>query len=111
MAWRDQDAKLAYLGRERFHMRRCPGALWCGEGDEFDRLRGVLLALIRRHDAMLPGSRSPVRVLEWQIRVERLAAEVGEDVDVDGPGAEPRRERHVYRLRLEGDRWAFSGGA
>ena len=49
--WRDQDARLAYVGRERFHMKPCSIALWCGEGDQFDRLRGVLLALFRRHDA------------------------------------------------------------
>jgi hypothetical protein len=51
VVWRDQDARLAYLGRERFHMKPCSIALWCGEGDQFDRLRGVLLALFRRHDA------------------------------------------------------------
>src|SRR6185369_12355594 len=53
VAWRGEAARLSYLGRERFHMRACSIALWCGEGDQFDRLRGVLLALFRRHDAVL----------------------------------------------------------
>jgi hypothetical protein len=51
VVWRDQEAKLSYLGRERFHMKPCSIALWCGEGDQFERLRGVLVALFRRHDA------------------------------------------------------------
>ncbi|BDG10604.1 nuclear transport factor 2 family protein [Anaeromyxobacter paludicola] len=49
--WRGQSATLTYLGRERFHMHPCSIALYCAEGDGFDRLRGVLLALFRREDA------------------------------------------------------------
>lgn len=142
VSWRDQSASLAYLGRERFHVARC-AAGWCAEGDQFDRLRGVLLALFRRHDAQqrrdvpayqallaagyrdgdedraaagrrlaasLPRVEGAARVLAWQIRVDRFSAEVGEDVEVSLPGAAPRRERHVYRLALEGDRWGFVGG-
>ncbi len=55
VVWRDQQASLAYVGRERFHMKRCAIAGWCGEGDQFDRLRGVLLPLFRRHDARQRG--------------------------------------------------------
>jgi hypothetical protein len=51
VAWRDQTAHLRYLGREKFHMSPCRIAGWCGEGDQFERLRGVLVALFRRHDA------------------------------------------------------------
>ena len=51
VAWRDQTAKLRYIGREKFHMTPCRIAGWCGEGDQFERLRGVLVALFRRHDA------------------------------------------------------------
>ncbi len=142
VAWRDEQARLAYVGREEFHMRPCAIALWCGEGDQFDRLRGVLLALFRHHDALrggdaeacarlvadgyrdgaedraaavrrlaleLPRRPRAVRVVAWQIRVDRAAAEVGEDVEVDGsPGA--RRERHLYRLAREHDRWVFTAG-
>ncbi len=137
-AWRDQQATLTYLGRERFHMKPCSIALWCAEGDQFDRLRGVLLALFRRRDASERGDadalarllsarrppREPVarlagersreevdRVVGWQIRIERDSAEVGEDVEVARSGAEPRRARHVYRLEREGERWLFVDGA
>ena len=143
VAWRDQDARLTYLGRERFHMKPCSFALWCGEGDQFDRLRGVLSVLFRRHDAMerrdleaygrllsaryrdrgqdraeterrlereLSGPPARIRVTAWQIRVERDGAEVGEDLEIAAPGQEPRRERHVYRLVRESERWVFAGG-
>ena len=53
--WRDQQATIRYLGRERFHMKPCRIALWCGEGDQFERLRGVLQVLFRRHDAASAG--------------------------------------------------------
>ncbi|HET9595400.1 MAG TPA: nuclear transport factor 2 family protein, partial [Anaeromyxobacteraceae bacterium] len=142
-AWRDQAAALSYLGRERFHMRRCAIALWCGEGDQFDRLRGVLTTLFRRHDAwqtrdaeaygrlLAPGYRDGgedraaalarvtgalgpaaprARVLGWQVRIERDAAEVGEDLELAGPADALRRERHVYRLAREGERWLFVSG-
>jgi hypothetical protein len=134
--WREGQAKLSYLGRERFHMKPCSIALWCAEGDQFDRLRGVLLALFRRRDALerrdaaalaqllsarhaarVPAGRatddlakSPGRVLSWQIRVERDGAEVGEDVEVAKPGSEPRAEHHVHRLEREGERWLFVDG-
>jgi hypothetical protein len=141
VTWRGEAARLSYLGRERFHMRPCSIALWCGEGDQFDRLRGVLLALFRRHDAVLArdaaalerlagaayadrgedraaalrrvakelaGAAGGVRVEAWQIRVDRETAEVGEDAEVDG--GPPRRERRVYRLAREGERWVFTGG-
>jgi hypothetical protein len=142
-AWRDQAAAVVYLGRERFHMKPCAIALWCGEGDQFDRLRGVLTALFRRHDAW--QTRDPeaygrllapsyqdrgedraaaaarlartlavdpprARVLGWQIRVERDQAEVGEDVELAQAGGERRRERRLYRLARQGERWLFVAG-
>jgi hypothetical protein len=143
VVWRDQQARLTYLGRERFHMKPCSIALWCGEGDQFERLRGVLVALFRRHDAYqrrdlegygrllaahyrdrdedrasalrrlereLGSPSGEARVVSWQIRVDRAGAEVGEDVEIDGAGPGPRRERHVYRLELEAGRWVFSAG-
>jgi hypothetical protein len=142
-AWRDQDAKLAYVGRERFHMRPCSIALWCGEGDQFSRMRAVLITLFRRVDAVeqrdadahdrllsprysdrgedrdaarrrlareLAGPARRVRVLGWQIRVERETADVGEDVEIAAAGKPPHRERHVYRLERDGERWLFAGG-
>lgn len=143
VVWRDEEARLAYLGREQFHMQPCSIALWCGEGDQFARLRGVLVALFRRHDAMragdvdaygrllaagyrdgaddraaalrragatLPAMAGRVRVVGWQIRVDRSGAEVGEDLALgDGP-APARAERHVLRLARDGERWVFTGG-
>jgi len=50
--WRDQAAQVSYVGREVFHMRPCSIALWCAEGDQFSRLRGVLRTLFRRTDAL-----------------------------------------------------------
>jgi hypothetical protein len=133
--WRDQRANISYLGRERFHMKPCSIALWCAEGDQFEHLRGVLLALFRRLDAIeqrdaealtrLLSARLPDRartgrealgtsgrdhVLGWQIRVERDGAEVGEDVEVARSGGEPRRERRLYRLERVGERWLFVDG-
>jgi hypothetical protein len=135
VVWRDQEAKLSYLGREQFHMRPCSIALWCGEGDQFQRLRGVLLTLFRRQDAWRlgdaeayarllsaevardarerPAAGAPVRsrILAWQIRVERDTAEVGEDAEEEGlTGGAAHRLRHVFRLRREGERWVFVGG-
>jgi len=142
VVWRDQEAKLAYIGRERFHMKPCAIAGWCGEGDQFERLRGVLLALFRRRDALqqgdaaalarlmaprtgdivegrgapdrLDGALGPLpshaRVTAWQIRVERDAAEVGEDLEVTAPGGPARAERRLLRLLRVGERWLFAGG-
>ena len=53
--WRDQAARVSYLGRESFHMRPCSIALWCAEGDQFARLRGVLRTLFRMDDARRAG--------------------------------------------------------
>jgi hypothetical protein len=51
VVWREQKADVSYVGREAFRMTRCKIALWCGDGDQFARLRGVLTALFRRADA------------------------------------------------------------
>jgi hypothetical protein len=51
VTWRDERAALTYVGREAFGMTRCSIALWCGDGQQFARLRGVLTALFRREDA------------------------------------------------------------
>ena len=142
VVWRDQEAKLAYIGRERFHMKPCSIARWCAEGDQFERLRGVLLALFRRQDALqqrdvaalarlvapregtaaeergaaeqlagaLAAPQARVRVTAWQIRVEREAAEVGEDLEVTAPGTPARAERRLHRLVRQGERWLFAGG-
>lgn len=57
VGWRDESAELRYVGREKFHMHPCSQAVWCAEEDQFSRLRGVLLLLLRRQDAF--NSRDP----------------------------------------------------
>lgn len=51
VVWRTERADLSYVGREAFQMTPCTIALWCGDGEQFARLRGVLTALFRRADA------------------------------------------------------------
>jgi hypothetical protein len=51
VVWRGERAEVSYVGREAFQMTRCKIALWCGDGQQFARLRGVLTALFRRTDA------------------------------------------------------------
>lgn len=52
LAWRDDAATVSYVGRERFGMAPCSIALWCGDGEQFGRLRDVLTVLFRRTDAL-----------------------------------------------------------
>lgn len=143
VAWRDERARLGYVGREAFGMTPCPIALWCGDGRQFANLRAVLAVLFRRADAIRAGDagawtallsdryegeggraaaaaaiarelaarpRPDVRIVAWQIRVERGGAEVGEDDEVRLPGLAPSRRRARLDLRLEGDRWRIVSG-
>ena len=135
VAWRGHEARLSYLGRERFHMRRCAIARWCADGEQLAQLRGVLTALFRLHDSRQQGDRQACErlraasapappagggqgsterdggVTAWQIRVERDGAEVGEDLEVTAPGGgAAARERHVYRLVSSDGRWLFVSG-
>jgi hypothetical protein len=87
---------LRYLGRERFHLRRCAEG-WCAEEDELARLRGVVAALLGRAEGA-------DRATAWQIRVERDHAEVGED-RVSPAGAVSRA---LLRLEPDGGAWAIA---
>lgn len=145
VVWREEQAAIVYIGREVFSMAPCTAAGWCADGQQFQRLRGVLSALFRRGDAANAGDlealarllserwREPggkaaavarlraareaspgaqVRVLGWQIRVERDGATVGEDHEVLRGGGPPEARRVVYELVREDDRWRFvAGGA
>ena len=104
--WRDRDARVSYVGRETFHMKPCTIALWCAEGDQFARLRGVLRALFRHDDEL--RARGDRRVRSWQIRVERDGAEVGEDYEVEVPGQGKRTLRARYRLEPRDERWVLT---
>ncbi len=87
-AWRDQAASVSYVGRERFHMKPCSIVLWCGEGDQFDGLRGVLLALFRRLDAVQAGDAQAYA---------RLLSEGYQDLGEDRARAERRLSGEASR--------------
>jgi len=55
VAWHDQRARLAYVGREPFEMTPCRVALWCADGAQFARLRAALSTAFRRLDAFGRG--------------------------------------------------------
>ncbi len=107
VSWRDQVAEISYLGRERFHMRPCRIALWCAEGDQFERLREVLRLLFRRLDAfeardagayaslVSPGYQD--RGLDRRGLLERVAADFRA-----GPAA--RLRVRAWQIRVERDR-------
>ena len=105
-AWRHQAAAVSYIGRESFHMRPCTIALWCAEGDQFARLRGVLRALFRKDDAL--RARDPDALA-------RLVAEDYRDADADrgaalrrvaagmAAGADAGRRPRAWQIRVERD--------
>jgi hypothetical protein len=51
-----------------------------------------------------------VRVVGWQVRVERDRAQVGEDYEVRAGQRPPERRRARYTLALQDDRWLFVDG-
>jgi hypothetical protein len=120
-AWRDQAADVSYVGRERFHMKPCSIALWCAEGDQFARLRGVLRSLFRRNDALRARDAGALATLvhdayrdgeeDRAALVRRLAAELGggapADVRVRGWQIRVERDRaevgEDYEVRAPGD--------
>ncbi|HYG66447.1 MAG TPA: nuclear transport factor 2 family protein [Anaeromyxobacteraceae bacterium] len=115
LAWRDEAATLSYVGRERFGMTPCSIALWCGDGDQFGRLRDVLTLLFRRADAFnardaeayarlvsdrYDGGKAPVLA---RLRKD-LAGEPAAKLDVLGWQIRVERERAIvgedYAIRL-----------
>lgn len=101
--WRDQDTELTYLGRERFHMRPCSIAGWCADGDQFERLRGVLSALFRRHDSLRLGDASAHAALlshAYRDRGEdRMAAQARLAREL--AGARPTVRVRAWQIRVE----------
>jgi len=72
--------------------------------------REALQARLKRE---LAAPRPGVRVLGWQIRVDRDSAEVGEDYedpDVRHQGGGRGAFRARYRLERRGERWLFASG-
>lgn len=104
VVWRSERADLAYVGREAFGMTRCSIALYCGDGQQFSGLRGVLLPLFRRGDAAAAGD------LEALSRLvsPRYAAEGGKEGLLARMRASPPLEpgqAHVraWQIRVERD--------
>ncbi len=89
---------IAYVGREAFAMDRCDARRWCLAPDALGGLRGVVAAL-----AAAPRA-DGARPVAWQVRVERDAAEAGEDYVAPDTGA-PRRLRAVHALARDGGGW------
>jgi len=104
VVWRDQEAKLAYIGRERFHMKPCSIAGWCGEGDQFERLRGVLLALFRRQDALQQGDAAALARL-MAPRMGDALEERGAPHRLDSALGDPLSHARVtaWQIRVERD--------
>lgn len=92
------EPSLAYVGRESFAMDRCAARRWCLAPDALAGLRGVVAAL-----AAAPRPEG-ARTVAWQVRVERDAAEAGEDFDAVDGGV-PRRLRARHALARAGDGW------
>jgi hypothetical protein len=51
VAWRGEEVRLSYVGRERLAMVRCPDAGWCVDGKLLPRLLPLLALLVRRAEA------------------------------------------------------------
>lgn len=96
---RSHDVALSYVGREAFEMERCAASRWCIAGGELPALAGVVRALERAPRG--PGA----RVVAWQVRVERDAAAVGEDYEVEG-----RRLRARWEVGKGREGWKVVGG-
>jgi hypothetical protein len=92
------EPSLAYVGRESFAMERCADRRWCLAPDALAGVRGVVAAL-----AAAPRAEGG-RPVAWQVRVERDAAEAGEDYEVL-EGGTPRRLRARHALAREGGGW------
>ncbi|BDG04887.1 nuclear transport factor 2 family protein [Anaeromyxobacter oryzae] len=106
VTWRDERARIAYIGREAFGMTPCSIALWCGDGRQLDNLRGVLTTLFRREDAF--NARDPAayeRVVSERYRGRggkaALLARLREDLAA-GPKARVRIE--AWQIRVERER-------
>lgn len=140
VVWRAEKAELSYVGREAFRMTPCTIALWCGDGEQFARLRGVLTALFRRVDAAAArDAQAEARLVSAAYAgpggkaalVERLGRELPSAGDSHVrawqirvereraqvgedyelvTGGGRERRRALYTLVREGERWLFVDG-
>jgi hypothetical protein len=104
LAWRDEAATVSYVGRERFGMTPCSIALWCGDGEQFGRLRDVLSVLFRRTDAFNDGDPDAYARLvseRYDGGKAPLVARLRRDL-ASGPAA--RIDVTSWQIRVERDR-------
>jgi hypothetical protein len=106
VAWREEAATVAYIGRERFAMSPCRIGLWCADGRQFAGLRSVLTALFRRQDAFNGGDpEAYARLLS-----DRYEGEGGKEaflrrLRADLRSGPPARMRvAAWQVRVERDR-------
>ncbi len=105
VTWRGERADLSYVGREAFGMGRCKIALWCGDGEQFARLRGVLTALFRRADAAATRDAAAAGRLVSEGYAgpggkAALLARLAEEYRAPAPGIQLR----AWQIRVERDR-------
>lgn len=104
LVWRDEDATVSYVGRERFTMTPCSIAGWCADGEQFGRLRDVLTVLFRRADAFNARDVDGYGRLVSDAYVGGKAAlldRLGRDL-ASGPPA--RLDVAAWQIRVERDR-------
>ena len=104
VAWRDEQARVSYVGRESFAMSRCRIALWCADGDQFARLKGVLATLFRREDAFnARDAAAYARLVSdgYAGGKDALLTRLREDL---GAGAAARMRVRAWQIRVERDR-------
>jgi len=104
VAWRDEKARVAYVGREAFTMRPCSAAGWCADGVQFDRLRAALSAMFRRLDGARSGDLEVIARLVSD-RYEGGKAAILARLRAERAGAPPGRRLSVraWQVRVERD--------
>jgi len=105
VVWRGERADLSYVGRETFRMVPCSIALWCADGQQFERLRGVLSALFRRADATAARDAEAAARLASDAYAgpggkAALVSRLAEQARAPGPEAHVR----AWQVRVERDR-------
>lgn len=78
--------------------------------DDYAEPGGKAALLGRLRSDLGAGPPLRVRILGWQIRVERDRAVAGEDYEIRADGRAPERLRARYTLARDGERWLIAGG-
>jgi len=79
--------------------------------DDYGGAAGGKPELLRRLATDLGASpRARLRLIGWQVRIERETAQVGEDFEIGIGAGSARRLRARFDLREDRGRWRFTGG-